>query len=811
MDALWPTTAAVDAGGTLWLGGCAASTLAEVYGTPLYVFDEETLRNNARAYRGALARHYPGTAQAAYASKAYLCTAVAQLFAEEGLDLDVVSGGELYVALRAGFPPERIHFHGNNKSREELVQALTVDRGADQGRGIGRGIGRIVVDNFHELAVLAELTSSPRATHHAPRTTDHGSRTPIWLRLSPGIQAHTHSHIQTGHLDTKFGFAIATGDAERAVVQALAAPGLALIGLHCHIGSQIYEPESLADAADVLIAFAAAMRARHGFELRELSPGGGWGVPMTAEDPVAPIEPYIAALSAAVVTACQQHALPLPHLVLEPGRSLVARAGVALYRAGARKEIPGVRTYVSVDGGMADNIRPALYGAKYTALVAGGESANGESANHESRITNHAIITLAGKFCESGDILIRDIDLPRLEPGDLLAVPMAGAYTLAMASNYNLAPRPAVVLVKDGRARLMQRRETFDDLVSRDVSLGTQQPGDYKSLLPLQSRPAPTDVQSTQVAFAEVAAVSTAGLRLRPFTKYDALGNDYIVLDPADWPEPPAAEVIRQICDRHHGVGSDGILWGPTSPPAPLLRGEGSMYALRLFNPDGSEFEKSGNGLRIFARYLWDRGLPAGPDFDILTPGGPVTAHVLDEAGKRIAMDMGRLSFASTDLGFSGPAREVVNEEVTVDGRTLRIIGATLGNPHCVLFLDAQKPEVQADLGALDASLAHRLGPGLERLALYPNRTNVQFAEVVDRHALRIEIWERGAAYTLASGTSSCAAAGAAIRTGRCASPVTVRMPGGEMLVEVAEDWSVRLTGGVEFVCAGGVALRRET
>ena len=210
--------------------------------------------------------------------------------------------------------------------------------------------------------------------------------------------------------------------------------------------------------------------------------------------------------------------------------------------------------------------------------------------------------------------------------------------------------------------------------------------------------------------------------------------------------------------------------------------------------------------MRIFARYLWDRGLPAGPDFDILTPGGPVTAHVLDAEGSRIAMDMGTLSFRSTDLGIAGPAREVVNEEVTVDGRALRIVAATIGNPHCVIFLDAQTPEVQADLGALTAELAHRLGPGLEHLSLYPNRTNVQFAQAIDRHTLRIEIWERGAAYTLASGTSSCAAAGAAIRTGRCESPVTVQMPGGEMQVEVAADGSVRLTGTVGLVCKGEVS-----
>jgi diaminopimelate epimerase len=293
----------------------------------------------------------------------------------------------------------------------------------------------------------------------------------------------------------------------------------------------------------------------------------------------------------------------------------------------------------------------------------------------------------------------------------------------------------------------------------------------------------------------------------RRFFKYDALGNDYIVLDPTDWPEPPTADAIRHICDRHRGVGSDGILWGPIASGPTFQRSNVPTVALRLFNPDGSEFEKSGNGLRIFARYLWDRGLPAGPDFDILTPGGMVTAHVLDAEGAHIAMDMGRLSFLSTDIGVTGPEREVVDEEVTVAGLRLRIVGATIGNPHCVVFLDAQTPEVQAELGGLTAAMAHGLGPGLEQLPLYPQRTNVQFAQAVDRHTLQIEIWERGAEYTLASGTSSCAAAGAAIRTERCASPVKVQMPGGEMRVEIAPDWSVRLTGTVEFVCSGEVAV----
>ena len=460
MDKLWPLSARLDANSELWLGGCAASALAAEFGTPLYVFDEETLRTQVRTYREALASHYPGTAQAAYASKAYLCTAIAQLFTEEGLDLDVVSGGELYVALRAGFPPERIHFHGNNKSREELTEALAAN------------IGRIVVDNFHELDMLAALS-----TDHVSRSTSHAARTPIWLRLSPGVAAHTHAHIQTGHLDTKFGFPIATGDAERAVSLAMQTPGLELVGLHCHIGSQIYEPESLADAAAVLIVFAAEMRDRHGLVLRELSPGGGWGVPMTEDDPAAPVEPHIAALTAAIVDTCRARALALPHLVVEPGRSLVAPAAVALYTVGARKEIPGVRTYVSVDGGMADNIRPALYGAKYAARrIANGKRqiANDDGQIDEERRTNRETITITGKYCESGDILIRDIELPRLEAGDLLAIPMAGAYTLAMASNYNLARRPAVVLVKDGAAQLIQRRETYADLVARDLPLNKE-------------------------------------------------------------------------------------------------------------------------------------------------------------------------------------------------------------------------------------------------------------------------------------------------------------------------------------------------
>ena len=420
--------------GELWLGGCAASSLAQEFGTPLYVFDEATLRTRCREYQQALAQHYPGTAQVAYASKAYLNLALAQLFAQEGLSLDVVSGGELYVARQAGFPSERIHFHGNNKTPTELAMALD------------EGVGRIVVDNFHELDALERLAAERRI------------QVPIWLRLSPGIDVHTHIYRKTGLLDSKFGFPLETDAAESALARATASLHLELVGLHAHVGSQIFDLEPFAMAVALLVDFAAAMRARHGFELRELSPGGGWGVSHHEADPPAPVDRYVQVICQAVVEECRRHGLALPTLVIEPGRSITGPAGVALYRVGGRKEIPGLRTYVFVDGGIADNVRPALYGAQYKAIVA-------NKANDPATET----VTIAGKYCESGDVLIKGISLPPLVSGDLLAVPACGAYSLSLSSNYNLALRPPVVMVKNGQAKLIRRRESYEDLLRNDV------------------------------------------------------------------------------------------------------------------------------------------------------------------------------------------------------------------------------------------------------------------------------------------------------------------------------------------------------
>jgi diaminopimelate decarboxylase len=432
--AIFPESAGVDAAGHLTIGGCDSVALAACFGTPLYVFDEATLRNTARAFRSEFEARYP-TVTVAYACKAYVNRALARLFAEEGLGADVVSGGELEILHAARFPLEKVYFHGNNKGAEELARALAL------------GVGQIVVDNFHELSLLERLA------------VERGRVVRVLLRVSPGIDPHTgHGHTTTGIIDSKFGFTAANGQAEEAVARAQAAPALDLAGLHAHLGSPIFELDPFAEGVAFLLDFAAQMRARHGLDLHVFSPGGGFAIQYVRDAPPPSVAAYADAIVGALRRALERTNFAPPHLVIEPGRSLVGRAGVALYTVGARKEIPGVRTYVAVDGGMADNIRPAIYGSKYEAVAAGKVGA----APAET-------VTIAGKYCESGDILIRDIALPRLEAGDTLAIPAAGAYCLAMSSNYNAAYRPAVVLVRDGQARLIRRRETAEDLMRLDA------------------------------------------------------------------------------------------------------------------------------------------------------------------------------------------------------------------------------------------------------------------------------------------------------------------------------------------------------
>lgn len=436
---LWPVTAARDSRGSLQIAGVSLDALADEFGTPLYVFDVATIREQCQRYMRSFAAAW-SRPRVVYAGKAGMSRALLEIIASEGLWLDVVSGGELAYALACGFPAERIHLHGNNKTDDELRLALD------------SGIDTIVVDNFDEIAMLAELT----AGRPQPQS--------VLVRVNPGIDVHTHDYRKTGIPDSKFGLGIQNGQAEEAVRRILDVPGLRLNGFHAHIGSQIFEIEPFVDTVETLFGFASRMRDAHGVEVDEISPGGGLGIAYEEADPDARVEGYVAAIAASARESAAELGMAPPVLTIEPGRTVVGQAGVAVYTLGARKEIPGVRTYVSVDGGMADNIRPALYGAGYTAeLVA---------RPNEGDV---APVTIAGKYCESGDILIERVALPSFERGERLAVPAAGAYCLAMASNYNQSLRPAVVFVEDGTSRLVQRRETIEDLLRRDVPVDARE------------------------------------------------------------------------------------------------------------------------------------------------------------------------------------------------------------------------------------------------------------------------------------------------------------------------------------------------
>ncbi|GCE65098.1 diaminopimelate decarboxylase [cyanobiont of Ornithocercus magnificus] len=425
-----PVTAALGSDGKLFVGGCQLSELAERWGTPLYVLDEETLRLSCRAYQQALQQHYPGIALPLYASKANSSLALSHLVASEGLGLDAVSSGELLTALRGGVLPEHIVLHGNNKSDKELT--LAYNKGAT-----------IVVDNTYDLEQLAQIVP----TNNQPAR--------VMLRFTPGIECHTHEYIQTGHLDSKFGF---DPDYLEGILKELKnCSWVNLIGLHAHIGSQIFELEPHRNLATIMVSVLDLAR-QIGHPVNYLNVGGGLGVRYTKSDDPPSIDTWVEEVSKAVSSACYAHRLELPKLLCEPGRSLVATAGVTLYRIGSRKTIPGLRTYVSVDGGMSDNPRPITYQSSYTACLADCPTAAAEE-----------VVTLAGKHCESGDVLLKDVALPRSQSGQVLAVFATGAYNASMSSNYNRIPRPAAVLVHDGQSELVQRRESDEDLLRLDV------------------------------------------------------------------------------------------------------------------------------------------------------------------------------------------------------------------------------------------------------------------------------------------------------------------------------------------------------
>jgi len=709
---LFPLTTEIEttsSGEHISIASCDLARLADRFGTPLYIYDAATLDETITAYQQSLAEFYPGQAGITYAGKAFLSLALAQWTQRHKLWVDCTGLGELHIASAAGVPRKHTLLHGVNKSQQVLKAGLAQ-------------AGTIVVDNLTELTRIKALAANAEVP--LPN---------LWLRFKPGEAVETHAHIQTGQHDSKFGM---SGEEIVEAAHICRTNQLPINGLHFHLGSQFHIPDPIEHAIERTLDLAEELQLGADWTL---CLGGGWGVPYHEDDlPHPSIEDFVRFAAGTVVDGCSQRGIPLPHLQLEPGRSLVAPAGVALYRVGTIKRTPQ-RRWILLDGGLADNPRFALYQAGYTALpVINPQRTNADPA------------WFAGPFCESGDVLIEALPFPDVQPDEIIAIPVSGAYQLSMASNYNGATRPAVLWLEDGVTTLIRSRESPDDLVRQDKPLPETQ----------------------------------AKLSCILFHKYHGLGNDYLVIRQADYGAPLTPNQIHQICDRNLGIGSDGIVLD-------CSKLDEDIFEARFFNPDGSEAEKSGNGLRIFARYLWDENRVSSEPFNIQTKGGTVKAQVFQN-GERISVEMGIASFDSRVIPVVGTQREVINETLLIDEQGFTYCAVSIGNPHCVIHCDEISPEDAKRWGAL-----------IEIEPRFPNRTNVQFMQVLDRETIQIEIWERGTGYTLASGSSSCAAAAVAHRLGLCDGDITVRMPGGELKIFIDENFEVCMTGPVAKVWQG--------
>ncbi len=434
---MYRDTLKINGKGHLEIGGCDACELAKSFGTPLYVFDEQYIRNMMRVYKRTIEQKYDGNGMVLYASKAFSCKAIYTIAKQEGIGCDVVSGGELFTARQVNFPAKNIYFHGNNKTFTELTEAVEA------------GVGGIVIDSYQEAELLNDIAKA------------HGVKQKVLIRINPGVEAHTHAFVQTARTDSKFGFSVSDGAALKITESVLKYPALELQGFHCHIGSQIFEKQSFVLAADKVMDFINDVKKLTGFAAEVLNIGGGFGIHYTDEDPVLAdkdYEGYLTALIDAIKSKASEHNLKLPYLLLEPGRSIVGEAGVTLYTVGAIKDIPGIKKYVAIDGGMFENPRYALYQSKYTVVKA--SDMNAECTQK---------VSIAGKCCESGDLIAVDINLPEVQSGDILAVLSTGAYNYSMASNYNRNFIPQAILVSGGKADTIIKKQTYEDLIRNDV------------------------------------------------------------------------------------------------------------------------------------------------------------------------------------------------------------------------------------------------------------------------------------------------------------------------------------------------------
>lgn len=420
--------------GHLTIASADVVELSKKYGTPLYIMDEDKIRRTCREYVGALSECYGDNFSVHYASKAFCTRYMYKILLEEKLSADVVSGGELYTAISAGFPAEKISFHGNNKTYDEINYALEC------------GIGEFIVDNREELITINEIAKQKGVCPN------------ISFRIKPGIDAHTHDFVKTGQIDSKFGVALENGEAFDIIREALSLSNVNLHGVHSHIGSQIFDVEPFESAAKVMVEFIAKIRDEFGCEIKELNLGGGFGIRYTESDDPKAVYESVKSFTDIVKAECKKYSLALPHLSIEPGRSVVAEAGITTYTVGSVKTIKDIRTYVSVDGGMTDNPRYALYGAEYTVILP-----------ERPLAEKNTVVTVAGRNCESGDLIGENLPLPEVRAGELLTVLTTGAYNYSMASNYNRVPRPAVVMVSQGKDKLIVKRETYEDLIANDL------------------------------------------------------------------------------------------------------------------------------------------------------------------------------------------------------------------------------------------------------------------------------------------------------------------------------------------------------
>lgn len=418
----------------LTIGGCDATQIAKQFGTPVIAYDENEIRKNCKAFVGSIEKNYNGNGRVLYASKAFSCKEIYRIVNSENMGIDVVSGGELYTALSVGFPADKICFHGNNKKLSELEEALDA------------GVGRIVVDNLTELENLNRIAGSK------------DKKANIMFRIKPGIDAHTHDFIRTGQIDSKFGLALETGEAMQGIKTALEMENIELKGIHCHIGSQIFDIDPFELAAQVMMKFIRDIRDETGFNVTELNLGGGFGIKYLVDDKPEAYENYMDSVAKVIYCKAEEYGIPVPFIYIEPGRSIVGAAATTLYTVGSVKKIPDIRNYVSVDGGMADNPRYILYQAEYEVICA-------NKVNNAKTLT----ATIAGRCCESGDLIQENVLLPEVNPGDILAVLSTGAYNYSMSSNYNRIPRPPVVMVNDGQVKLIIRGENYDDVIRNDI------------------------------------------------------------------------------------------------------------------------------------------------------------------------------------------------------------------------------------------------------------------------------------------------------------------------------------------------------